>query len=63
MGRYMGFFGLAEAFGWSAGPFIGGWLLDYFGNEPLVLWGAIAAIAATAAIGFSYSGRARKQVV
>jgi len=63
MGRYMGFFGLAEAFGWSAGPFIGGWLLDYFGKEPLILWGAIAAIAATAAIGFSYSGRVRKQVV
>lgn len=62
MGRYMGFFGLAEASGWSAGPFIGGWLLDYLGKEPLVLWGAIAAIAAIAAIGFSVSGRSRKQV-
>ena len=61
MGRYMGFFGLAEAFGWSAGPFIGGWLLDYFGNEPLILWGAIAAIAAIAAIGFYHSRQSTTQ--
>ncbi|MEA3238714.1 MAG: MFS transporter, partial [Candidatus Bipolaricaulota bacterium] len=62
MGRYMGFFGLAEALGWSAGPFIGGWLIDYLSKKPVLLWGAIAAIAVTAAIGFSYSGRVRKQV-
>ncbi|HDL84799.1 MAG TPA: MFS transporter [Candidatus Acetothermia bacterium] len=61
MGRYMGFFGLAEALGWSAGPFIGGWLFDYFRNEPLILWGAIAAIAAIAAIGFSIFGQGRKR--
>jgi len=62
MGRYMGFFGLAEALGWSAGPFVGGWLLDYLGKEPLVLWGAIAAIAVTAAIGFMFAGKARKSL-
>jgi MFS family permease len=57
MGRYMGFFGLAEALGWSAGPFIGGLLLDAYGGTPLLLWGAIAAIGLVAAIGFSVSGR------
>jgi len=62
MGRYMGFFGLSEALGWSAGPFVGGWLLDYFGDKPLVLWGAIAAIAVIAAIGFYAFGRNKKQV-
>ncbi len=62
MGRYMGFFGLAEALGWSAGPFVGGWLLDYLGKEPLALWGAIAAIAAVAAIGFMFSGKERERL-
>ena len=57
MGRYMGFFGLAEALGWSTGPFIGGLLLDAYGGTPLLLWGAIAAIGLVAAIGFSMSGR------
>ena len=62
MGRYMGFFGLAEAFGWSAGPFVGGWLLDYLGKEPLVMWGLIAAIGVIAAIGFASSGRTERQI-
>jgi hypothetical protein len=53
----MGFFGLAEALGWSTGPFIGGLLLDAYGGTPLLLWGAIAAIGLVAAIGFSVSGR------
>ncbi len=57
MGRYMGFFGLAEALGWSTGPFIGGLLLDAYGGTPLLLWGVIAAIGLVAAIGFSVSGR------
>ena len=51
-GRYMGLFGLTTAFGWSAGPFVGGILLDLWGDRPVLLWGAIAAFAAAAAVGF-----------
>lgn len=52
-GRYMGFFGLAEASGWSAGPFIGGFLFDAFAHTPVILWGAIAMLALIAAGGFA----------
>lgn len=51
-GRYMGLFGLSQAFGWSGGPFIGGWLLDAYGRTPIVLWGAIAGIGIAAAAWF-----------
>jgi len=52
MGRYMGFFGLTEALGWSAGPFIGGLLLDAYATTPLALWGPIAGIGVVAGLGF-----------
>lgn len=52
MGRYMGFFGLAEALGWSTGPFIGGLLLDAYATKPLILWGVIAGIGVAAGLGF-----------
>ena len=52
MGRYMGFFGLTEALGWSLGPFIGGVLYDRLVHAPVALWGIIAAIGVTAAMGF-----------
>lgn len=55
MGRYMGFFGLTEALGWSLGPFIGGVLFDHLEGSPILLWGIIAAIGMTAAIGFMLS--------
>ncbi len=61
MGRYMGFFGLSEALGWSAGPFVGGWLLDYLAATPLLLWGAIGAIAALAAAGFYFTSRTNSE--
>jgi len=57
MGRYMGFYGLAEALGWSGGPFIGGFLLDAYGTTPVLLWGAIAGIGLIAAVGFHVTWR------
>ena len=56
-GRYMGFFGLAEAIGWSGGPFIGGLLFDAYGTTPVLLWGAIAGIGLIAAVGFHVTWR------
>ena len=52
VGRYMGFFGLTEALGWSLGPFIGGVLFDRLAHLPVLLWGSIAAIGVIAALGF-----------
>lgn len=56
-GRYMGAFGLAEAVGWSAGPFIGGILLDVFPASPVPMWGAISSLAFLATVGFAFWGR------
>jgi len=50
-GRYMGAFGLAESFGWSAGPFLGGILLDAFPHSPAAMWGIITSLAFSAAVG------------
>jgi MFS family permease len=52
MGRYMGLYSLTASFGWSAGPFLGGVLLDAWIGRPILLWGAVAAFSALAAIGF-----------
>ena len=51
-GRYMGLWGLAESFGWSAGPLVGGVLLDLFPRDPRPVWGIIAAMGFAAAVGF-----------
>ena len=52
VGRYMGFFGLTEALGWSLGPFIGGVLFDRLAHLPELLWSISAAIGVMAALGF-----------
>jgi MFS family permease len=51
-GRYMGFFGLGQTFGWMAAPLFGGILLDIFPSEPVAIWGIISAMAALASFGF-----------
>jgi len=53
VGRYMGFFGLTEALGWSLGPFVGGHLFDALASAPVLLWGIIGAIGIVAALGFA----------
>lgn len=52
-GRYLGFFGLTENFGWSLGPFVGGILLDVFPGRSPFIWAFIALISLLAAWGFS----------
>jgi MFS family permease len=56
-GRYLGFYGLAEGFGRSAGPFFGGLLLDRLMGRPVVLWGALAGFGVIAAVGFFFLAR------
>jgi MFS family permease len=53
-GRYMGFFGLSEVMGVSAGPLLGGILLDTFPEGNVSIWGTIAAVAVFAATGFAF---------
>lgn len=62
IGRYMGFFGLAQASGWSAGPFIGGFLYDAYAHTPIILWGAISGLGLIAATGFTLTGRENKRL-
>lgn len=58
IGRYMGFFGLAEALGWSIGPFVGGVLFDtYAATAPVLLWGTIAGLGIVAALGYGITSR------
>ncbi|MGC9529500.1 MAG: MFS transporter [Candidatus Bipolaricaulaceae bacterium] len=57
-GRYMGAFGLAESFGWSAGPFLGGVLLDAFPHRPPIMWGTITSLAFLAVVGLRLWSRA-----
>jgi MFS family permease len=51
-GRYMGFFGLSETLGISAGPLVGGLLLDAFPLDLRLVWGPIASIGLVAAVGY-----------
>jgi MFS family permease len=57
MGRYMGFFGLTEALGWSVGPFFGGVLYDRLVLSPLALWGILASLGVLAALGYMLTQR------
>ncbi len=59
-GRYMGFYGLSETLGMSFGPLLGGVLLDNFSGNHQFVWGAIAAVALAAAIGFHWWGATRR---
>jgi len=57
VGRYMGFYGLTEALGWSVGPFLGGVLYDQLAHSPVALWGSLASIGVVAAFGFALTQR------
>jgi MFS family permease len=57
MGRYMGFFGLTEALGWSLGPFLGGILYDHLALTPAALWGIVGGLGVIAALGFMITQR------
>lgn len=56
-GRYMGFYGLSETIGISAGPLVGGLLLDGFPSDMRLVWAPIASIALIAAIGYYWWAR------
>jgi MFS family permease len=56
-GRFMGVFGIFSSFGWALGPALGGVMYDVLVDQPLALWGAIAAISMVSVLGFVYLGR------
>ncbi len=57
-GRYLGAFGLVESFGWSAGSFLGGLLLDFIPSAP-GLWGTVSSWAFLAAVLFGFAAQGR----
>jgi MFS family permease len=53
IGRYLGFFNLAQSLGWAVAPLVGGILIDTFTGRSLEMWAIICGLAFLAAIGFS----------
>jgi MFS family permease len=51
-GRSMGVYGLCQNSGWSAGPLLGGFLLDKFPSSAFLVWGPVSLCSFTAAIGY-----------
>ena len=62
-GQYMGFFGLSEIMGFSAGPLIGGILLDAFPTDPRFIWGIISLLGFAASVGFYRWAVARRALI
>ncbi len=52
IGRYMGFYAMTAVAGWSAGPYIGGKILEYFHFDFMIAWQVISLFAFSAAIGY-----------
>jgi len=56
-GRYMGTFSLSHSLGWALGPLLGGFLLDSFVSQPIIVWGGISSLALVSALGYQWLGR------
>jgi MFS family permease len=57
-GRYMGIFGLFTSIGSSFGPFVGGVLMDWSGQNHILLWSGVAVFGIMAGTGYLLIGRA-----
>jgi MFS family permease len=56
-GRYMGVYGMFSSYGFAAGPFIGGVLMDVLIGSPAVLWISIGMFGIVAMVGYLSLGR------
>jgi MFS family permease len=56
-GRYMGLFGFFQTTGWSLGPTVGGGLLDFFAETPILMWFSISILGVIAFVLFINFGR------
>jgi MFS family permease len=62
-GRYMGFYGMFSSYGFAAGPFVGGVLMDLLIGSPVLLWISIAMFGVVAMIGYLLLGRRMSDVL
>ncbi len=56
-GRYMGFYGMFSSYGFAAGPFVGGVLMDLLIGSPVLLWMSIGLFGIVAMVGYLLLGR------
>lgn len=57
LGRAMGLFGLAQQFGVSVGPVVGGLAIDHLGHSHITMWLTLAALPALVAVGYGVMAR------
>ncbi len=57
LGRAMGLFGLAQQFGVSVGPVVGGLAIDHLGHSHITMWMTLAALPALVAVGYGVMAR------
>jgi len=56
-GRYIGFYGLFSSYGYAAGPFVGGVMMDLLIGSPVLLWVSIGMFGIVAMAGYLLLGQ------
>jgi MFS family permease len=54
LGSFIGFFGLFQGLGWAIGPIIGGFFMDIFKSNHILMWSFISAFSLISSILFLY---------
>jgi len=54
LGSFIGFFGLFQGLGWAIGPIIGGFFMDIFKSNHILMWSFISSFSLISSILFLY---------
>ena len=61
LGRAFGLLGTMQMLGVAFAPLVGGLAYDHLRHEPLLMWGALAGLAALVAVGYARFGALRRR--
>jgi len=50
IGSFIGFFGLIQGLGWAIGPIVGGFCMDIFRNNHILMWFSISSFSLISSI-------------